>query len=84
MGTQSMKLKKITVVILAKNEIFIGWLQENYYLVGEGLTFGGEGIKVLQEEFFLVKGISKFPAAGVIPHPPVEKILFRILFYLNK
>lgn len=42
MGTQSMKLKKITVVILAKNEIFIGWLQENYYLVGEGLTFGGE------------------------------------------
>ena len=40
------KLKIVTGVTKAKNDVFLGLYLENVYLVGGGLTFGVERIKI--------------------------------------
>ena len=58
-----------------KNEVFIGLLHENFYLVGKELTFGGErncSRCRVNEQIFSEWGDS--------PYPPVGKTLLIYIY----
>ena len=56
-----------------KNEVFIGLLHENFYLVGKELTFGGERMQGrVNEQIFCEWGDS--------PYPPVGKTLLIYIY----
>ena len=60
-----------------KNEVFIGLLHENFYLVGKELTFGGErncSRCRVNEQIFCEWGDS--------PYPPVGKTLLIYIIYI--